>query len=162
MALLANVRDSFGSSPRYVYVRSYQADFDTGLVIAHIEIFTDKPTRLRHKAAKAALKPIPDQIIAKKNEQAAARAKFLDLGEEERAATRARHQAEHVAFTKQVEALEAQERAQREALDASEPGVKRNEPIQVGVPINPDGTVLKSDIYNWLAANDFPGATRID
>lgn len=65
MALLATVRDSFGASPRYIYIRDYRLDRATGAVTGRVEVYKDRATRQAYKAADAALIPLAAQIAAR-------------------------------------------------------------------------------------------------
>lgn len=163
MALLANVRDSFGVSPRYVYLRSYELDRQTGVIKMMVGVYKDQATRLAFKAAQPAIDSLAAQITTKQVARDNARTAFLELSDEDKAAGRAAFQQAQDTARDEIAALYEQKKEQEAALDANKAGMSLAVPIDPGaVTVGSNGEVLLSDLYTVLATTTFPGATRAD
>ena len=162
MALEAQFDAGFGAETRYLRIRAWHVDLDTGAIThGKLEIYKDKATRQAYKSARQAIADLTREIAMREAAFQQIVAEHRELPTSKRLAAEGVHQADKMARAEAIEALKAQSHEQVQRREANKPGRIIDFEVQPGeVQIGPDGEVLT--VLYGLYAVRFPDAERVD
>lgn len=161
MALEAQFDAGFGPVSRYLRIRSYHLDRDSGAITqGKLEIFRDQQTRAAHKRAVAEIAALDVTIAMKEAAFRQADADFKALPEAERAAALQAHGADRRERADAIAVMKQRRIEQVNVREANKAGKVVEFDVQPGeVQIGPDGEVLTA-LYA-LFASRIPDAQEV-